>query len=585
VTALVAVNYSAPISSAAGSIAIGQCLVSSGTAGYVVATSANRTTYGRPDGISFTTGDQRNPVTMIVVGPVPATVTGLGSGVAGPIRVSSAGALERVATPSSSDEVVGYCETDGSAHVAFGVLTHRVYVDSGGGGGTPGGSDHDLQVNDGGSFAGLSPGTSGNLCVSDGTDWTSAAPSFAASVIASGTLVHERGGLEADVSAYSGLVKIAAGSTSAVTLDSAVETWIGTPSGANLASALTTALPASKGGTGLTSLGSGVATWLGTPSGANLASALSSALTAAKGGTGIDTSASTGVPKIAAGTWSTFALGTGVETFLTTPSGANLASALTSALPVSKGGTNQTALGSALQVLRTNAGATDTEWATVSATPAGSSGDIQTNNAGSFGSLTPGTGVSTWLATPSGANLASALTTALPDSKGGTGLTALGSGVATMLGTFSSANIKSACTDETGTGGALVFATSPTLTTPQIDGGRVEANTFRLSGVFTISGTTGGDNIAHGGARIIRLTNATPPSITGVSASGVEDGEMLIIINAGGVTTLVNDATSTAANRLLFVTGADVAFATNAIAIFFYDATTQRWRCVCANAI
>ena len=39
----------------------------------------------------------------------------------------------------------------------------------------------------------------------------------AASTITSGTLLHERGGLEADVSAYSGLVKIAAGITSAVT--------------------------------------------------------------------------------------------------------------------------------------------------------------------------------------------------------------------------------------------------------------------------------------------------------------------------------------------------------------------------------
>lgn len=38
-----------------------------------------------------------------------------------------------------------------------------------------------------------------------------------ASEITSGTLVHERGGLEADVSAYDGLVKISAGTTSAVT--------------------------------------------------------------------------------------------------------------------------------------------------------------------------------------------------------------------------------------------------------------------------------------------------------------------------------------------------------------------------------
>ena len=51
--------------------------------------------------------------------------------------------------------------------------------------------------------------------------------------------------------------------------------------------------------------------------------------------------------------------------------------------------------------------------------------------------------------------------------RGGTGITSFGAGVATWLGTPSSANLAAAVTDETGTG-ALVFATSPTLTTPTI---------------------------------------------------------------------------------------------------------------------
>jgi len=66
----------------------------------------------------------------------------------------------------------------------------------------------------------------------------------------------------------------AQGGTGLAALGTGVATWLGTPSGANLASALTSALPDTKGGTGLTSLGSGVATWLGTPSSANLASAV-----------------------------------------------------------------------------------------------------------------------------------------------------------------------------------------------------------------------------------------------------------------------------------------------------------------------
>jgi hypothetical protein len=49
-----------------------------------------------------------------------------------------------------------------------------------------------------------------------------------------------------------------------VTRASGFDTFATTPSGANFASLLTTALPASKGGTGLTALGTGVATSLGT---------------------------------------------------------------------------------------------------------------------------------------------------------------------------------------------------------------------------------------------------------------------------------------------------------------------------------
>ncbi len=63
--------------------------------------------------------------------------------------------------------------------------------------------------------------------------------------------------------------------------------------------------------------------------------------------------------------------------------------------------------------------------------PGGSSGDWQKNNAGSFAGFTPGAGVETWVVTPSSSNLASAVT------------------------------------GETGSG-ALVFGTSPTLTTPAL---------------------------------------------------------------------------------------------------------------------
>lgn len=62
----------------------------------------------------------------------------------------------------------------------------------------------------------------------------------------------------------------------------------------------------------------------------NLASAdVTGTLPAANGGTGQNSSAWTGLPKVASGVWSTFAIAAGIEAFLTTPSSANLRAALT----------------------------------------------------------------------------------------------------------------------------------------------------------------------------------------------------------------------------------------------------------------
>lgn len=67
------------------------------------------------------------------------------------------------------------------------------------------------------------------------------------------------------------------------------------------------------------------------------------------------------------------------------------------------------------------------------------------------------------LGTPSSGNLSNC--TSLPIS---TGVSGLGTDVATFLATPSSANLRTAVTDATGSGGSLVFATSPTITTPVI---------------------------------------------------------------------------------------------------------------------
>jgi hypothetical protein len=82
-------------------------------------------------------------------------------------------------------------------------------------------------------------------------------------------------------------------------------------------------------------------------------------------------------------------------------------------------------------------------------------------NVGSSGAVVVNGGA---LGTPSSGTLTSC--TGLPIS---TGVSGLGSNVATFLATPSSANLASAVTDETGSG-SLVFATSPTLTTPRLAG-------------------------------------------------------------------------------------------------------------------
>ena len=171
-------------------------------------------------------------------------------------------------------------------------------------------------------------------------------------------------------------------------------------------------------------------------------------------------------------------LGTGVSTFLATPSSANLKTAVT----------DET--GSGALVFATS----PTLVTPVLGTPSSGTLTSCTGLPVSTGISGLGANVATFLATPSSANLASAvsdetgsgalvfatspaLTTpnlgtpsaaTLTNATGlpvATGISGLGSGVATFLATPSSANLRTAVTDETGSG-SLVFATSPTLVTP-----------------------------------------------------------------------------------------------------------------------
>lgn len=212
-------------------------------------------------------------------------------------------------------------------------------------------------------------------------------------------------------------------------------------------------------------------------------------------------------------------------------------------------------------------------------------------------------GMATFLTTPSSANLAGTLTdetgtgaavfanaptliapvlgtpasgvltnaTGLPVS---TGISGLATGIAAFLATPSSANLKTAITDETGSGGALVFATGPTLSAPVISSivntgtltlptstdtliGRATTDTltnktYDTAGAgnsFSINGVLASANTGTGS--VVRATSptiATPTFTTSIT-------DPLVIGGTGTTSTLTLQSTSGVG-----ATGADIIF-------------------------
>lgn len=164
-----------------------------------------------------------------------------------------------------------------------------------------------------------------------------------------------------------------------------------------------------------------------------------------------------------------------------------------------------------------------------------------------------GAGIATFLGTPSSANLAAAVTgetgtgalvfgtsptlvtpalgtpsaivltngTALPVS---TGISGMASGIAAFLATPNSGNLGTAVIDETGSG-ALVFAISPTFTTPNL-----------------------------GTPSAITLTNGTAlPVSTGISGMGAGIASWLATPNSANLATALTDETGTAGSVVFSV--------------------------------